>query len=205
MSSGPAPLTVGVTGHRRLATLAAEHHTQLQEVLAGVLRGLAGPATRPPVLVSPLAEGADRLAAEIALEAGYRLVVLLPFAAADYERDFTDEASVRTFRSLLARSTRTSVVEGSRAGGGRSAGYERLGDALIGQVGVVLALWDGAAERGPGGTGQVVRRALRAGRPVVHVGAEPPFPVRLLAGPGATLPPALERWAASRGLEPERG
>ncbi|MCA9736655.1 MAG: hypothetical protein KC645_03440 [Gemmatimonadetes bacterium] len=204
MSSGPAPLTVGVTGHRRLAALPAEDRTRLEAVLADLLEGLADPTALPPVLVSPLAEGADRLAARTALDAGYRLVVLLPFAAADYERDFADDASVRTFRSLLARSTRTSVVEGSGAGSARSAGYERLGDALIGQVDVVLALWDGAAERGPGGTGQVVRRALRAGRPVVHVGVEPPFPVRLLEGPGATLPPVLARWAASRGLEPER-
>ena len=39
--------------------------------------------------LSPLARGADRLAAEIALDLGYELNVPMPFPQAEYEKDFT--------------------------------------------------------------------------------------------------------------------
>ena len=45
-------------------------------------------------LLSPLAEGADRIMAEVALKTDVRLVVPLPMAQAEYERDFTTAESL---------------------------------------------------------------------------------------------------------------
>jgi len=56
----------------------------------------------PLMLMSALAEGADRLAAEVALDAGIGLIVPLPMQQELYEQDF-DEESRRQFRQVLER------------------------------------------------------------------------------------------------------
>jgi hypothetical protein len=84
---GRLPLVVGVTGHRDL-------REQDREALAGRVRHIfmelrARYRTTPLVLLSPLAEGADRLVARVALDCGVRLVVPLPLPQALYEEDFS--------------------------------------------------------------------------------------------------------------------
>jgi hypothetical protein len=61
-------------------------------------------------LVSPLAEGADRLVAQRALATGWTLRALLPFEATRYEEDFQGDGSVGEFRELLARAVGVEVV-----------------------------------------------------------------------------------------------
>jgi hypothetical protein len=60
-------------------------------------------SSTPIVLLSPLAEGADRLVAEVALEVGARLVVPLPMPQHLYEEDFRSPESLAEFRCLLER------------------------------------------------------------------------------------------------------
>ena len=43
--------------------------------------------------VSPLADGADQIAAEVALELGFSLHAVLPFERDDYRRDFADDGA----------------------------------------------------------------------------------------------------------------
>ena len=52
-------------------------------------------------LLTPLAEGADRIAAHEALAAGITLVVPMPMAQAEYERDFTTEESLAELQTVL--------------------------------------------------------------------------------------------------------
>ena len=52
-------------------------------------------ATSALVIVSSLAEGSDRIVAAAGLAAGYALQVILPFARAEYERDFETPMSRR--------------------------------------------------------------------------------------------------------------
>ncbi len=113
----PFALTVGVTGHR-LDALPVEAQARLCERVAAALRlleteaiGLFGReadlfAPDPPLftLVSPLADGADQIAAEAALDQGWRLQAVLPFDRTEYLRDFTDPEDRTRFEDLLARS-----------------------------------------------------------------------------------------------------
>ena len=71
-----------------------------------------------PVLrvVTGLAEGTDQLAAKVAATLGFELQAVLPFARADFERDFegggADPAStVRRFRETLAAPATTAILE----------------------------------------------------------------------------------------------
>src|SRR5271156_6749563 len=95
----PAPLVIGVTGHRDLRPEDMEKlEVKVREIL-GELR--ARDCSTPLVLLSALAEGADRLAAGIALEIGARLVVPLPMPQDLYEQDFESPHGLAGFRQLL--------------------------------------------------------------------------------------------------------
>jgi hypothetical protein len=94
------PLIFGVSGHRDLRVADVP---QLREQLFRVFARfrVAYPHT-PFQLLTPLAEGADRLAAEVALESKISLFVPLPMERKEYERDFTTAESLAEFRALLA-------------------------------------------------------------------------------------------------------
>ena len=44
-----------------------------------------------------------------------------------------------------------------------------VGDFIVEHADIVVALWDGKIPQGPGGTGDVVARALRAEKPVLVI------------------------------------
>ncbi|HKP92593.1 MAG TPA: hypothetical protein VJS88_01760, partial [Chthoniobacterales bacterium] len=82
-----APFVFGVSGHRDLvATDEPELRRQVDKVFTAFAGAYSG---RRFQLLSPLAEGADRLAAQTALARGITLLVPMPMAQADYEQDFT--------------------------------------------------------------------------------------------------------------------
>ena len=58
----------------------------------------------PLVMLSSLAEGADRLTARIAFRSNMRLVAVLPLPQDRYEEDFTTPEVLNEFRALLERS-----------------------------------------------------------------------------------------------------
>jgi uncharacterized iron-regulated membrane protein len=96
--SGEGELRIGVTGHRVLA--------EVPRVLAGVEAALdrieAAFPGRALVVVSCLAEGADRLVAEAALRRpGARLVAVLPMPRSEYLADFATPDSRDAFLHLL--------------------------------------------------------------------------------------------------------
>jgi hypothetical protein len=158
------PLLVGVTGHRDLrpqdiATLAAEIRRIFDELRA------AYPHT-PVVVISSLAEGADRLVARVALDLGLRLVVPLPLEPADYRQDFGDAASAAEFDALCARAERTFVVRSaSGAVLSRPDAYRLVGHYVARQCHVLVALWNGGRPNKVGGTDQIVRYRLEGAEP----------------------------------------
>jgi hypothetical protein len=174
MESTSAPvLSVGVTGHRLnklhagdVARLTHEVRCVLGEI-AGAIAGSA-PAARPPNLrvVSPLAEGADRIVAAAALDHGAELVALLPFRRDIYSRDFASAASRAEFGNLLSRAAEVVELDGE-ADEDRDSAYERVGALVIERSDVLIALWNGEEASGAGGTAQIVELARRRRRPVL--------------------------------------
>src|SRR5512139_115829 len=97
--AGTIPLIVGVTGHRDLH---AEHVPVLAAALAAEFARLREQYPHSSlVLLSPLAEGADRVAARVALEQGVRLIVPLPLPLDLYQDDFESADSRAEFGRLL--------------------------------------------------------------------------------------------------------
>ncbi|MGA3262560.1 MAG: DUF4231 domain-containing protein [Terracidiphilus sp.] len=182
-SSPPRPrlvVQIGVIGHRpnRLAAgmtgfLADQCHRILSAILdiAAAAQDPLIHAPGPPLIriVSPLAEGSDRLVAEAGLALGAELQCPLPFPAAEYERDFEDAASRAEFFSLLARASAVLELEGLR--NAADAAYERVGRTVIYQSDIVIAIWDGEDAAGRGGTAQMVEEARALKLPVIWLHA----------------------------------
>jgi tetratricopeptide (TPR) repeat protein len=165
---------VAVTGHRVLPADPA-----LQARVREVIERIRRPGTRL-VLLSPLAEGADRLVAEVVLRDALGVVhVLLPLELTDYRNDFEAPESQAEFQALLDRAE--AIVSPSALGPNgqrkRPGAYERCGQFLIEECAVVIALWDGQPARGPGGTAEVVAYARQLGRPLAWIGTELPYSV----------------------------
>ena len=183
-------LSLGVTGHRGEALGGAPPGlvvARLREVLTTLGKAARALAAReaewfddgPPrlTLVSPLADGADQIAAEIALGLGFGLQAILPFTAEDYRRDFPDAATVERFDALLGQATCRFELPGNRA---RSLdAYVMAGRATVAHCDLLIAVWDGAPSRGRGGTAEVVALATVTGTPIVHIPIDPAAPITL--------------------------
>ncbi|MCU1689306.1 MAG: hypothetical protein JWN20_1234 [Jatrophihabitantaceae bacterium] len=164
MDPGSRAVRIGVTGHRLLADLAAVR-ASVDAVLDRLLLSAAPAAAVPAMVISPLAEGADRLVARAVLDRpGGALEVLLPLRVSDYLTDFATPASRAEFRELLAAARSVAVVPGDEPS--RAAAYERVGRAVVDGCDVLIALWDGEPGAGRGGTAEIVHYARANGVPV---------------------------------------
>ncbi len=163
-------LRIGVTGHRLLAdegAVRAAAAAVFAELTAELTRLNADlPRTARLRVVSPLADGADRIVAEAGLAAGAGLHCPLPFSRADYETDFGDD-STADFRMLLDRAERVFELNGQREA--PEAAYEAVGRVVLGHSDILVAVWNGEPARGRGGTGQIVEEALSKNVPVVWI------------------------------------
>lgn len=127
------------------------------------------------LFVSPLADGADQIGAELALDLGFELHAVLPFSRERTRADLTDEASREMLDDLLARATCVLELSGDEAH--ELEAYVMAGRATVAHSDLLVAVWDGLPPRGRGGTGEVVRFAFERATPVVHIpitnGADP--------------------------------
>lgn len=156
LSNARIPVVVGVTGHRDLAS---EDVAELERTVRRILLSLRESYEHTPLLlISPLAEGADRLVARVGLGLGAELVVPLPFDRPDYEKDFTTPESRAEFAQLLKHATRIVAVNSDPSD--RNAGYEAVGEWVARNCQILLALWDGVRGHAVGGTSSVVRLKL---------------------------------------------
>jgi hypothetical protein len=174
-------LHVSVTGHRP--------NRMPERQWRGIKRNLAKAMAkiesenpgRPLVLVTGLAEGADRLAAFVALGRGWSLHAILAFHRSRFEKDFPDPYAIGEFRALLEASAK--VEEPDKRWHARKAperGYEAVGEQLLKLSDILIAIWDGKASRGKGGTVEVIKEAQGKNIPVYWLHATKAQGLRLL-------------------------
>lgn len=145
-------------------------------------------------LLSSLAEGSDRLAAEAALALDYQLHCPLPLSQDSYARDFDGDASREEFRSLIERATDVFVVQDHAAASGvpdesREAAYERAGRYVVQFSDLLLTVWDGEELRGRGGTAQMVDAAIDRGLPIAWIPLDDPRRIRIRTRDGESDDP----------------
>lgn len=86
MHKGLVPITVGITGHRDIPK--DDKPKLAKAVLGELVRMREEHPHSPLILLTGLAEGADRLAAKCALQAGWQIGAFLPLPQVEYEKDF---------------------------------------------------------------------------------------------------------------------
>src|ERR1043166_4002960 len=152
-----SPFVFGVSGHRDVRPEdSAELEKQIQIVFDRFRLAHPGASFE---LLSPLAEGADRIAAEVALRSGIRLVAPMPMPQAEYERDFGTPESLGEFRRLLEISdSHFEIRDPEPKSDRRSEKYAAVGDYIARRSHVLILLWDGQDNEKLGGTAWVKKR-----------------------------------------------
>ncbi len=186
----PFVFSAGVTGHRHdalsngaagaLAKRIEQSLSQLRdEVLALYERERSTFAPDPPrvLFVSPLADGADQMAAEFALRLGFELQAVLPFDRESY-RARLPEPSRKRFDALLAAASCELQLPGNTER--ELEAFVMTGRATVAHCNMLIAVWDGLPPRGRGGTAEIVQLAITRGMPVFHIPVDPEAQMRLL-------------------------
>ncbi len=199
--SDAIPITIGITGHRDLRE---EDIPELEKQVRSILDELIVKYPDTPLLVlSPLAEGADRLVARIALEENDKqrpraqLFVTLPLPISEYEKDFehkdannkTDERRTKEskseFHTLIAKATKClelPLMDGNtpeniqQYGESRDRQYAQVGAYIVRHSQILIALWDADESGLEGATAHIVKFKLK-GVPAPYAPAHNPLDV----------------------------
>ena len=150
-------ITIAITGHRDIVIT-----EKLKQDIKAFFLNLKYKNTK---LLSPLADGADRLVAHIYLEVFQKeasLIVPMPFNKERYMEDF-DSESKEEFLEYLKIVDEVFEVENNQG-----CNYKSVGVFVADKSDILLALWDGTFNAKSGGTGDIVAYAREQGREVVH-------------------------------------
>jgi hypothetical protein len=120
--------------------------------------------SQPLVGVTSLAIGADTLFAEIILNLGGTLEVIVPFSG--YEEKFKSDEDRQTYLSYLARAERVEVL---RRHDTDEESYYAAGKKVVDLSELVVLCWDGRPAAGLGGTADIARYAQSQRKSTIHL------------------------------------
>jgi hypothetical protein len=153
-------LVIGVTGHRDLVP---EEIPGIEAAVRELLEDLVDRFPRRKLqIMSPLAEGADRIAALVAEDLDIELIAPLPMPENIYAQDFESSRSWAEFSRLLDYATETTTLPlapgSSEAavsdyGPERNHQYAEVGAYIAARSDILIAIWDGKTIDDLGGTG----------------------------------------------------
>jgi hypothetical protein len=186
----PFVLSVGITGHRiealpqeAVQTIVDRIGESLVQLKKGALslyekeRAFFSDAPPRLLFVSPLADGSDQIAAEIALDLGFELQAILPFDRPTY-RTTLHNSGLKRFDELVCRATCVLELPGEL--NDELKAFVMAGRATVAHCDVLLAVWDGRPPRGRGGTGEIVQIAITRGTAIAHIPVDSEVSPRLL-------------------------
>lgn len=162
---GRIPIIIGTVGHRYIDP----QNETIRKSSRGEFQRLYRQYRDSPFLIlSSLAEGADRLLVEVAMqELPAKLIAVLPFAEDDYLADFRTERSRQEFRKLLSHASCRVVAPAEIKAPPkedwpdsfeqRDLAYAWAAGHVAEQSQILVAVWDRRAPRGPGGTANAVK------------------------------------------------
>jgi hypothetical protein len=157
-------IQIAVSGHRYL-TKTWVIKRSLQQVMQTIISRHSGSDF---VFQSPLAPGADQIAARVALGVNrVSLKVVLPMPIAKYLTDFSMLQKIDFWRLYKKRDHQVLLPLQST----RNKSFLELGKFLVGNSDYLIAVWDGKKELGTGGTAQVFDMARESGTKIAWIRA----------------------------------
>ena len=173
-------LNIGITGHRasilppgmidKIRPFVDEVFHELRKAALRIHSeesDIFTPAEPLLRLHTPLATGADQIAAGSARTNGFFIRALLPFAPDEYRNDFQAGDERDEFDHQLAMADALFALPGERDE--EQDAYVIVGKAVIAAADILVAIWDGREGNGRGGTAHVVDLALAASVPIIHI------------------------------------
>ncbi len=164
---GPLPIVFGIAGHRNPRP---EDIPALKERIGEIFQEFRERYPHSPLtLLSSLADGADRLAAHVAVDMGIDLVVPLPLPRTLYLEDFATQESKKEFAEFLDQASEwfelpilpgTTYEEISTYNPKRDEQYASVGAYIARNSQILIVLWDGRYPELVGGTSDVVHYML---------------------------------------------
>jgi hypothetical protein len=164
------PLVIGATGHRDLRDEdipALEH--EVAEAIKRLKRDYLHDDSETPIIVlSSIAEGADRLIARVAMKLGAKLIAPLPMEPDEYRRDFDpglkpdaaaefDRMKSEALAAPVMRFANGNTPDNVREESRRALQYREVGVFIVRHCHVLIALWNGdESNMAAGGTAEVV-------------------------------------------------
>jgi hypothetical protein len=174
----PATLRIGITGHRELKDKSAIA-ISVREILKQLDSWFGNKLVHTPhtySVISPLAEGSDRLVAREVLAWNTSnvterpwLEAVLPLPEEEYIQDFTEQRSKEEFRELFNRKVSLKVFPSTAS---REMAYEEAGHYVVDNCDILIAVWDGQEAKGRGGTAEIVEYAKKIGRHIFWINSE---------------------------------
>jgi hypothetical protein len=183
-----ATIRIGAIGHRNIESDVREKIVRTVKEILNLVRQASQEALTQEnikeqfvegldlVVVSPLAEGADRLIAQAGLDQNFRLGAILPFEVRDYEATFDlgdRDAAIGVFHKLLGAAALPDghgilVLDGdSTEGEQRDASFMRCANTVTRRSDMLIAIL--SESRWNSQTGKSVRRAIDMGVPVIFI------------------------------------
>ncbi|MRR23748.1 hypothetical protein EG830_12300, partial [bacterium] len=174
-------MRIGVTGHRVLDE-PDRVYKAVEDLLSSIrmsfetgMHGRGKASTRVQwKVISPLATGADRIVARVAMEKlDASLDVVLPALPDEYRRDFKDPDDLEEFNLLFEKAANYPSLTAGDIFNSPAVrdGYEQAGKTLVDSCEILIAVWDGKRARGQGGTASIVSYACSVNRLVVWINA----------------------------------
>ncbi len=178
--------SIGITGHRNINMSDEKLINVFSEEMRKVFTHYGDIR-----LISPLADGADRLFVDIAIAVDSpkvkRLIVPMPFEKSDYKKDFGSKSSTLAFErylnayikdkyhnykthyfSLSSGQKRKQPIECSQKEYDEKQ-YEKAGRYVVDNSDILFVLWDGTTSGGKGGTADIYDFALKQNRYIIHI------------------------------------
>lgn len=157
---------VGISGHRDLKK---SNKDKYREQIKTILLKLVKENSEKEVIVlSPLADGADRLMVDAAVELGLRYEVLLPMVSTLYQKDFSVSSleeykilimNARDIPSVVALCDNCTEENITEYGAYRDRQYLKVGQEIVERSDMIVFLWDKKHSKGVGGTADIVSYA----------------------------------------------
>lgn len=146
-------LTIAITGHRDIPI---EYEPQLQNKIVHIISEIKSQYPQKLVhFLSPLAEGADQIAAMAAIQTKCNLIVPIPMKEENYLPIF-DQRSLERYQYLLQLASKSFVLS-CKSCKSKEDYYLNLGKHIIQNSNILLVLWDGIYSDKIGGTGYIMK------------------------------------------------
>lgn len=172
------PMSIGVTGHRNINEICTQ-------IIENQLEKLEEEYFIETVY-SPLAEGADRIVAKFFIDLKgkskdktTKIIVPLPFNKEIYKTTFEDDNSNEEFKKLLDATYTCYELNNTydqkeikQNADTRNMLYKNVGEHVVENSDIIVAIWDGKPSNGVGGTAEIVEYAKKKNKIILYINSE---------------------------------